>query len=82
MERQKERDRLICKLAATFEGNTNARAIRLQGVLRRYQATSWTRDRVTREPTATNRPLFDIFVLDGDQPTGTWQLARIINGSR
>jgi hypothetical protein len=81
VERQKERDRLIRELASTYEGNTNARSIRLQGVLRRYQSTSWTRDRVTREPTAANRQLFDIFVIDVDPPTGTWQLAKIINCS-
>jgi hypothetical protein len=80
--RLKERDRLIRELASGYEDSTSARAVRLQGVLRRYQSTSWIRDRVTREPTAANRPLFDIFTLDGDPPTGIWQLSRIIAGSR
>jgi hypothetical protein len=81
-ERQRERDRLIRELASGYEGSASARAVRLQGVLRRYQSTSWIRDRTTREPTTANRPLFDIFSLDGDPPTGIWQLSRIIAGSR
>jgi hypothetical protein len=82
VERQKKRDRLIRELAATREGNTHARAVWLQGVLRGYQSTSWNRDRVTGTPTAANRVLFDTFSLDADPPTRTWQLARIISGSR
>ena len=82
VERLKERDRLVRELAATREGNAHARAVWLQGVLRRYQSTSWNRDRVTGTPTAANRALFDIFSLDADPPTGVWQLTRIINGSR
>jgi hypothetical protein len=81
-ERRRERDQLIRDLASGYEGSLSARAVRLQDVLRRYQSTSWIRDRVTREPTAANRPLFDIFSLDGDPPTGVWQLSRIIAGSR
>jgi hypothetical protein len=82
VERLKERDRLVRELADTRAGNTHARAVWLQGVLRRYQSTSWNRDRVTGKPNVANRPLFDIFSLDGDPPTGIWQLTRIINGSR
>jgi hypothetical protein len=81
-ERRRERDQLIRELASGYEGSTSARAVRLQGVLRRYQATAWIRDRVTAAPTVANKALFDIFALDDDPPTGVWRLTQILKGER
>ena len=55
---QAERDRLLRQAAEQYPGSTNAKAIQLQQRLKRYAATSWPRDRVTRQPSAENQAHF------------------------
>lgn len=74
-----ERDRLIRELAAETGGSVNARAGAVQARLKRYGSTAWVRDRVTKQPTAANRLLFEIFSHDATPPTGIRRLTDIIS---
>jgi hypothetical protein len=48
--RHAERDSLLRQAAGQYSGSTNAKAIQLQQRLKRYAATSWPRDRASRQP--------------------------------
>ena len=76
--RHAERDRLLRELAAGLPGATHARAVALQQLLRRYSASSWPRDRLSKSPTAVNEPLYRVRSLDPDCPTGVRRLTEII----
>lgn len=73
------RDELMRVLASETAGSDNAKAVALQQKLRRYAGTSWPRDRQSKQPSAANSILFEIFSLDPDPPTGISRLTKIIS---
>lgn len=73
-----ERDAAIRELARKIAGRPNAQAHELRSRLDRYAASSWSRDRVSKTPTATNELLYRIFTLDPNPPRGIRQLTTII----
>jgi hypothetical protein len=77
-EKHAERDRLLRELAGPGPGAVLRRAQELQRRLRRYAASSWSRDRARKSPSATNELLYRIFCLDPDPPTGISRLRDII----
>jgi len=78
-EQEAKRDELLREIAATIPGRANARAVALQQRLRRYAATSWPRDRLSKQPTTANALLFQIYSLDPDPPTGVRRLTEILS---
>jgi hypothetical protein len=75
---ERERDELLRALASGDYDSDHARAVALQQRLRRYAASSWPRDRVTKQPTAANEVVYRIYVLDADPPTGISRLKEIL----
>ena len=80
--RHAERDSLLRQAADQYPGSTNAKAVQLQQRLRRYAATSWPRDRVSRQPSADNRLMFAVFMADPEPPESIRRLTDILTNSR
>src|SRR4051812_13219037 len=75
---QAERDHLLRQAAEQYPGSTNAKAIQLQQRLKRYAATSWPRDRVTRQPSADNKLMFAVLMADDEPPMSIRRLTDIL----
>lgn len=80
IERYEARDALLREVAKSLAGKTHAKANALQQSLRRYGASAWLCDRVSKQPSAANALLFQIYTLDPNPPTGIRQLTEIIGG--
>jgi hypothetical protein len=74
-----ERDALIRTLAANIPGRTYAKAIAVRQRLERYAASSWLRDRISKQPTPNNVVLFEIYNLDPHPPTSISRLRGILS---
>src|SRR4051812_6398737 len=76
-----ERDSLLCQAADQYPGSTNAKAVQLQQQLKRYAATSWLCDRVSRQPSIENRLIFAVFMADPEPPMSIRRLTDILTSS-